>query len=95
MTCWTMVRWVGNAGHPSDRLRLEQWARRLDSWRREGLSQACFFLHQKDEAHCVAGIRQLAGQAALADWDPDARLWRDGRDDAPGGASQRGQQTLF
>ncbi len=41
----TMIRFVGNQGHATDRTRLEAWATRLAKWYDAGLQQAVFLLH--------------------------------------------------
>lgn len=45
------IRFVGNgSGHrESDFARIEDWARRLQSWQQKGLKRIYFFLHQHDE----------------------------------------------
>ena len=43
------VRWVG-ANHPSsDRERLDEWVDRITSWKKLGLTQLYFFVHQNIE----------------------------------------------
>ncbi len=42
------VRYVG-ANHPSDIERLDDWVTRIDEWRKEGLQQLYFFVHQNIE----------------------------------------------
>lgn len=44
-----IVRWVGNALHPTDAARIEAWAERLAQWQQQGLQQAILFIHQPDE----------------------------------------------
>jgi uncharacterized protein YecE (DUF72 family) len=44
-----LVRFVGNALHPSDRTRVEAWLDRLLDWRARGLESAYFFVHQPDD----------------------------------------------
>ncbi|MCB0542118.1 MAG: DUF72 domain-containing protein [Saprospiraceae bacterium] len=43
-----LVRFVGNALHPSDRQRVEQWAKRIGEWCSEGLQEVYFFTHEPD-----------------------------------------------
>lgn len=45
----TMIRFVGNSGHPSDETRMADWAERLSAWRELGLQNAWFFIHQHDD----------------------------------------------
>ncbi len=44
----TLVRFVGNALHPTDFTRTEQWAERLALWAGQGLEEAYFFCHEPD-----------------------------------------------
>jgi hypothetical protein len=43
------VRFVGNALHPSDEVRVETWLDRLADLRASGLRRAFFFVHQPDD----------------------------------------------
>lgn len=43
-----LVRFVGNALHPSDYQRIEEWAARIESWMDEGLQEVYFFTHEPD-----------------------------------------------
>jgi len=43
-----LVRFVGNNLHPTDFTRLDDWARRLESWFAQGLSEVYFFTHEPD-----------------------------------------------
>lgn len=43
-----VLRFVGNAGHPSDHIRAQQWVRRLKSWMDQGLHSAHIFVHQPE-----------------------------------------------
>lgn len=49
----TFVRFVGNALHPSDFQRLDDWAERLGAWIDRGLETAYLFLHMADEPQTV------------------------------------------
>lgn len=70
----TMVRFVANGLHPTDFTRLDEWARVLALWAQEGLREAQFFFHQRDEAQtvdladhmegCLAGL----GLTSIAPW---------------------------
>ncbi len=42
------VRYVG-ANHESDTTRLDEWVKRIQQWRKEGLQQLYFFVHQNVE----------------------------------------------
>lgn len=41
-----MLRFVGNALHPTDFSRAEDWARRLEKWKEWGLREAYIFVHE-------------------------------------------------
>ncbi len=43
-----LVRFVGNALHPSDYQRIDAWAMRINSWMEAGLHEAYFFTHEPD-----------------------------------------------
>ena len=45
-TC--MIRFVGNALHPSDYERINQWVERLSNWATSGLQEIYFFPHEPD-----------------------------------------------
>ena len=40
------IRFVGNELHPSDQMRLRQWARRIKNWVDLGIEEVEFFLHE-------------------------------------------------
>lgn len=42
------LRFVGNALHPTDFQRVDQWVVLLDQWRKEGLKEIYFFAHEPD-----------------------------------------------
>lgn len=44
----TMIRFVGNALHPTDYSRMDEWVMRLKKWFGQGLSKAYFFTHEPD-----------------------------------------------
>lgn len=44
-----LLRFIGNDLHPSDYLRLHQWAERLAQWREAGLQKVFFFVHEPDD----------------------------------------------
>lgn len=43
-----LIRFVGNALHPSDYARVRDWAARLKTWFDQGLKAAYFFTHEPD-----------------------------------------------
>lgn len=44
-----IIRWVGNALHPTDNQRLAAWAQQLEEWKKQGLQEVWFWVHQPDE----------------------------------------------
>ena len=47
------VRFIGYDLHPSDYVRMDEWAERIKTWIDKGLKEAYFFLHQENEANTV------------------------------------------
>ena len=45
------IRFVGNNGHPTDFLRMDDWALRLRQWIDRGLREIYFFIHSHNESH--------------------------------------------
>jgi uncharacterized protein YecE (DUF72 family) len=45
------IRFVGNALHPSDYTRVDEWVARIGTWMHEGLKTCYFFMHQHEELH--------------------------------------------
>jgi uncharacterized protein YecE (DUF72 family) len=43
------IRFVGNALHPTDYIRIEGWVTRIKQWAEQGLSAVYFGMHQSDE----------------------------------------------
>lgn len=43
-----MVRFVGNALHPTDYSRIQDWVTRLREWHAQGLQEVYFFTHEPD-----------------------------------------------
>ena len=43
------IRWVGANDHASDRERLDEWLERIVEWKKKGLKQLYFFVHQNVE----------------------------------------------
>lgn len=46
---FTMIRFIGNNLHPSDTVRMNDWATRLKTWSDTGLKQVYFFVHEPDD----------------------------------------------
>ncbi len=44
------IRFVGNAPHPSDYSRIDEWVARIGNWMQQGLETCYFFMHQHDES---------------------------------------------
>lgn len=62
------IRWIGNSLHPTDLVRLEEWAHRLKSWMDKGLREIYFIIHNHDElyapdlaAHAVERFNAICG----------------------------------
>jgi uncharacterized protein YecE (DUF72 family) len=55
---WVLLRLIGNDLHPSDERRVEDWAHRLLSWKKNGLEEAYLFLHQPDEIWTIEFVRK-------------------------------------
>jgi uncharacterized protein YecE (DUF72 family) len=57
------IRFVGNALHPTDYKRVDDWVQQIKTWSNNGLSEMYFFMHQHNELHspelCAYTIRQL------------------------------------
>ncbi len=45
----TFIRFVGNGLHPTDYSRIDEWIQRLATWKKQGLQDLHFYLHQHDE----------------------------------------------
>jgi uncharacterized protein YecE (DUF72 family) len=43
------IRWVGANDNESDRSRLDEWVTRIAKWKKAGLQNLCFFVHQNVE----------------------------------------------
>jgi uncharacterized protein YecE (DUF72 family) len=48
-TTTAFVRWVGANHHESDRSRLDEWVGRIADWKKKGLKELYFFVHQNIE----------------------------------------------
>jgi len=65
-----LVRFVGNALHPSDFVRLDDWTERLGRWLEAGVETAYFFLHQPDDAQTVDLAEHLLPRLAARTGQP-------------------------
>lgn len=45
------IRFVGNALHETDYIRIDEWVKRIKKWMAEGLETCYFFMHQHEELH--------------------------------------------
>lgn len=43
-----LIRFVGNALHPTDYMRIDTWVEQIDIWLKQGLEKLYFFLHEPD-----------------------------------------------
>lgn len=59
------IRFVGNALHPTDYLRIDDWVRRIGRWIDAGIEEVYFFMHQHDELHSPELCRYLIQQLNL------------------------------
>ncbi len=46
---YLFIRFVGNALHPTDYVRIDHWVQRIKSWHEQGLQNLYFGMHQSDE----------------------------------------------
>jgi hypothetical protein len=57
------IRFVGNALHTTDYIRIDHWVQRIKSWHEQGLQNLYFGMHQSDELAspvlCEYFIKQL------------------------------------
>ncbi|MCS6928882.1 MAG: DUF72 domain-containing protein [Saprospiraceae bacterium] len=77
----TIIRFVGNALHPTDFTRTQAWAERLAYWVHAGLEEAYFFCHEPDNllapelaAFAVEAFRKHIPHAGLRGPIPRASL---------------------
>jgi hypothetical protein len=71
-----MVRFVGNALHPSDHARIDAWVDRLATLRAAGLERCLFFVHQPDDLlapELLQAIERRARAASLGVHVPTPR----------------------
>lgn len=54
-----MIRFQGNELHPTDKERLDTWAKRLQSWSQHGLEEIYFFAHQPEDYNIPATAHLL------------------------------------
>ncbi|MBX2949839.1 MAG: DUF72 domain-containing protein [Crocinitomicaceae bacterium] len=82
------IRYVG-ANHPSDKQRLDDWIERIKQWRKEGLQQLYFFVHQNVEVEspllAAYFIRRLNKELGLSLHVPQK----------PGEEDESDQMSLF
>ena len=60
-----LVRFVGNSGHSSDFMRLDQWATQIAAWCRLPIKALYFIIHQPDEKQIGATAAYLARSIEL------------------------------
>lgn len=67
-TTTAFVRWVGANHHESDRSRLDKWVERIANWKKQGLKELYFFVHQNIEkespllsAHFIEKLNKKIG----------------------------------
>jgi uncharacterized protein YecE (DUF72 family) len=56
------IRFVGNALHPTDYMRIDDWVQRIKLWMKEGLDTCYFFMHQHEELHSPELIKYFIQQ---------------------------------
>ena len=56
------IRFVGNALHPTDYTRIDEWVKRIKKWMAEGLETCYFFMHQHEELHSPELIKYFIEQ---------------------------------
>jgi uncharacterized protein YecE (DUF72 family) len=44
------IRFTGNSLHPTDKIRIDEWVKRIRAWLNKGLQEIYFFMHMHDEA---------------------------------------------
>lgn len=50
----TIIRFVTNNGHPTDYVRMAQWAEQIGGWKAQGLQELYFIMHVPDETKTPA-----------------------------------------
>ncbi len=45
------IRWVGNSLHPTDYIRIDEWALRIKDWISKGIKEVYFLVHNHDEVN--------------------------------------------
>jgi uncharacterized protein YecE (DUF72 family) len=53
------IRFVGNALHPTDYTRIDDWVQRMKQWKDQGIQRIWFFMHQHEELHSPELCRYL------------------------------------
>jgi uncharacterized protein YecE (DUF72 family) len=49
---FAMIRFIGNALHPSDDERLKLWSQKIKKWKQAGLERVFLFIHEPDDILC-------------------------------------------
>lgn len=62
---FVMVRFLGNALHPTDFQRLDAWHARFAAWGERGVDDAYLFLHQPNEVDCVELLQHVRTRQAI------------------------------
>ena len=57
------IRWVGNSLHPTDYIRIDEWALRIKEWIGKGIKEVYFLVHNHDEINtpviCDYAVRKF------------------------------------
>lgn len=66
----TMIRFVANEGHPTDKRRFDAWVERIAQWIDQGLEEAYFFLHMGDDHYvpefAIYAAEQFSARTGIA-----------------------------
>jgi uncharacterized protein YecE (DUF72 family) len=75
-----IVRFGGNNLHPSDEIRMRDWANKVNAWKRKGLESFEFWMHQPDSnltpeaCTLFASLwKELSGEKFSLPWYDDAQ----------------------
>jgi uncharacterized protein YecE (DUF72 family) len=72
-----LIRFVGNALHPTDFERMNQWTTRLGAWFKKGVNQVSFFVHEPEEVGSLELMSHFSQELNnkyhlhLKNWDPE------------------------
>ncbi len=90
---YAFIRYVG-ANHESDYTRIDPWVERINKWRKNGLKELYFFVHQNHEvespllsAHFITKINKKLGLELHIPKEPEQKK--------PKATKGKGQSTLF